>query len=68
VIKVNTTLVLNEGVVDLSRFFFTVINEVLYPLSFKIQVSVGTKNNVGKALSLRHGYSLTKVNNGYIQS
>ena len=28
-----------------------------------MQVSVGTKNNVGKALSLRHGYSLTKVNN-----
>ena len=28
-----------------------------------MQVSVGTKNNVGEALSLRHGYSLTKVNN-----
>jgi hypothetical protein len=28
-----------------------------------MQVSVGNKNNVGKALSLRHGYSLTKVNN-----
>jgi hypothetical protein len=28
-----------------------------------MQVSVGTKNNLGKALSLRHGYSLTKVNN-----
>ena len=35
----------------------------LYPLPFKMQVSVGTKNNVGEALSLRHGYSLTKVNN-----
>jgi len=35
----------------------------IYPLSFKMQVSVGTKNNLGKALSLRHGYSLTKVNN-----
>jgi hypothetical protein len=33
------------------------------PLSFKMQVSVGTKKNLGKALSLRHGYSLTKVNN-----
>ncbi|XPF95112.1 hypothetical protein ACM9HF_03620 [Colwellia sp. RE-S-Sl-9] len=36
---------------------------VIYPLSFKMQVSVGTKNNLGEALSLRHGYSLTKVNN-----
>jgi hypothetical protein len=26
-----------------------------------MQVSVGTKNTLGKALSLRHGYSLTKV-------
>ena len=39
------------------------ITPLLYPLPFKMQVSVGTKNNVGKALSLRHGYSLTKVNN-----
>jgi len=38
-------------------------NGDIYPLSFKVQVSVVTKNNLGKALSLRHGYSLTKVNN-----
>jgi len=35
----------------------------IYQLPFKMQVSVGTKNTLGKALSLRHGYSLTKVNN-----
>jgi hypothetical protein len=28
-----------------------------------MQVSVGAKKNLGKALSLRHGYSFTKVNN-----
>jgi N-acyl-L-homoserine lactone synthetase len=35
----------------------------IYQLSFKMQVSVGTKKNLGKALRLRHGYPLTKVNN-----
>jgi|GEM_PF-3085556 len=36
---------------------------LIYPLPFKMQVSVGTKNNLGKALSLCHGYSLTQLNN-----
>ena len=34
----------------------------VYPLSFKMEISVGTKKNLGKGLSLRHGYSLTKIN------
>ena|GEM_PF-1176522 len=36
---------------------------MLYPLSFKMQVSVGTKNNLGKTLSLCHGCSMIKLNN-----